>query len=73
MEHTERLAEKERVNQLDVVEMRAAYRSDRTLYEILDDFAERIPQEVKDQFSEDFIENMDHYLYGASKRWPPSS
>ena len=51
----------------------ASNRSDRTLYEILDDFAERIPPEIKDQFPEDFIENMDHYLYGAGKRWPPSS
>ena len=47
--------------------------SDRTLYEILDDFAERIPQEIKDQFPDDFIANMDHYLYGAGNRWPPSS
>ena len=51
----------------------ASNRSDRTLYEILDDFAERLPPEIKDQFPEDFIENMDHYLYGAGKRWPPSS
>lgn len=73
MEHRERVAEQQSVSPLDVAEMRAACRSDRTLYEILDDFAERIPQEVKDQFPEDFIENMDHYLYGANKRWPPSS
>ena len=51
----------------------ASSRRGRTLYEILDDFAERIPHEIKDQFPDDFIENMDHYLYGASKRWPPSS
>ena len=51
----------------------ASHRSDRTLYEILDDFAEKIPQEIKGQFPDDFIENMDRYLHGAGKRWPPSS
>lgn len=51
----------------------ASDRRDRTLYEILDDFAERIPHEIKEQFPDNFIENIDHYLYGASKRWPPSS
>ena len=39
-----------------------------TLDQILDDVAKRIPQEVKDQFPSDFIENMDHYLYGADKQ-----
>ncbi len=39
-----------------------------SLDEILDDVAKRVPQEVKDQFPSDFIENMDHYLYGADKR-----
>ena len=39
-----------------------------SLDEILDDVAKRVPQEVKDQFPNDFIENMDHYLYGADKR-----
>lgn len=51
----------------------ASDRRGRTLYEILDDFAERIPHEIKEQFPDDFIENIDHYLHGASKRWPPSS
>ena len=50
-----------------------SHRSDRTLYEILDDFAEKIPQEIIGQVPDDFIENMDHYLHGAGKRWPPSS
>ncbi len=39
-----------------------------TLDQILDDVAKRVPQEVKDQFPSDFLENMDHYLYGADKR-----
>ena len=39
-----------------------------TLDQILDDVAKRIPQEVKDQLPSDFIENMDHYLYGADKQ-----
>ena len=75
MEHTERVAEEERANPPDDTDVRAvgpaggaSKRSDRTLYEILDDFAERIPPEIKDQFPEDFIENMDHYLYGAGKK-----
>ena len=41
---------------------------DETLEQVLDDVAKRLPQEVKDQFPSDFLENMDHYLYGADKR-----
>ncbi len=39
-----------------------------TLDQILDDTAGKLPQDVKDQFPDDFMENMDHYLYGADKQ-----
>ena len=45
-----------------------AARKGETLEELLEYHASRIPQEVWDKFPDDFIENMDHYLYGADKR-----
>ena len=40
----------------------------RTLEEILDAHFGDVPQEAWDRFPDDFIENMDLYLYGADKR-----
>ena len=59
------------IESLRVIESGSVTRAERkgeTLEEILDDIAKNMPQEVKDQFPDDFIENMDHYLYGADKR-----
>ena len=45
----------------------SAEREGRTLEETLDYHASRIPKDVSGQFPDDFIENMDRYLYGADK------
>ena len=63
------------IESLKVVELDAARNGassaagkSRTLEEIIDDNFGDVPQEVWDEFPEDFIENMDHYVHGADKR-----
>ena len=46
----------------------ASARGGRTLEEIIDDHFGDVSQEVWDELPEDFIENMDHYVYGADKQ-----
>jgi hypothetical protein len=41
---------------------------DKSLWEVIDDIMESVPEEVLSSFPKDGAEQHDHYLYGSPKR-----